>query len=192
VGDAVQGNAGSLPPDQIVSTPIASVLVYDGPWEAGNPLGQTDANGDFTATLTLGVHSIGVMMITTDDSMFASDGNVVTVTSTPGNLVIHVIPDTVALQIAYDTGVGNAIYVTGETSALGGWTTAYKAAYNTSSGQWQFTSHLPAGAQYKLLFAPWTDASSIPVSSAGVKWETGDNRVVPASYYSVLNLDPSF
>lgn len=192
VGDAVQGSAGSVPPDQIVSTPIAGVLVYDGPWEAGNPLGETDANGDLTATLTLGVHPIGVMMITSDESMFSSDGNAVTVTTTPGALVIHVVPDTVDIQATYGAGVGSAIYVTGETSSLGNWATAYKAAYNASFGGWQYTSHMPAGAQFKLILAPWVDGSSIPVSSAGVQWESGDNQVVPASYLSVLNIDPSF
>jgi hypothetical protein len=192
VGDAVQGNAGSVPPDRIVSTPIAGVLVYDGLWEAGNPLGETDANGDFAATLSLGVHQIGVMMITTDESMFSSDGNAVTVTTTPGKLVIHVLADTVAMQATYGAGVGNAIYVTGETSSLGNWTTAYKATYNSAFGGWQFTSHLPAGAQFKLILAPWVDGSSIPVGSAGVQWESGENQVVPAEYFSVLNIAPSF
>jgi hypothetical protein len=192
VGDAVQGNAGSTPPDQIVSRPIADVLVYDGPWEAGNPLGETDANGDFTATLSLGVHSIGVMMITTDDSMFGSDGNTVTVTDAPGQLVIHVIPDTIDLQVSYAAGLGNAIYVTGETSSLGDWTTAYKATYNGAFGGWQFSRQVPAGAQYKLILAPWVDGSSIPVSSAGVVWQSGSNQVAPAVYFSVLDLSPSF
>ncbi|MGO8996989.1 MAG: DUF6209 family protein [Polyangiaceae bacterium] len=192
LGDAVQGNAGSVPPDQIVSSPIAGVLVYDGPWEAGNPLGETDANGDFTATLTLGVHQIGVMMITSDESMFGSDDNTVTVTDTPGTLVIHVIPDTLDLQVAYAAGVGNAIYVTGETSGLGSWTTAYKATYNSSFGGWQFTSQIPAGAQFKLILAPWVDGSSIPVSSAGVEWQSGNNQVAPAVHFSVLNVSPSF
>jgi hypothetical protein len=150
LGDAVQGNAGSLPPDQIVSTPIANVLVYDGPWEAGGPLGETDANGNFTATLTLGVHSIGVMQMTTDESMFSSDGNTVTVTNTPGHLVIHVVPDTVSIETAYDAGVGNAIYVTGETNELGAWATASKLTYDTTLGSWQYEGHLHAGAQYKL------------------------------------------
>lgn len=192
LGDAVQGNEGSLPPDQIVSTPIANVLVYDGLWEAGNPLGETDANGNFTGTLTLGVHSIGVMEMTTDESMFSSDGNTVTVTTTPGHLVIHVVPDTVSIQAAYDAGVGNAIYITGETSELGAWATAYKLTYNTSLGYWQYGAHLHAGAQYKLVFAPWTDASTLPLSAPGVRWESGANRVVPSSVYSVLDLAPSF
>ena len=192
LGDAVQGSAGSVPPDQIVSTPIAGVLVYDGPWEAGNPLGQTDANGDFTATLSLGVHSIGVMMMTTDESMFSSDGNEVTVTSTPTTLVVHVVPDVLSLETSYGAGFGNAIYVTGETGSLGNWQTAYKAAYNSSTGSWQYTGSVPAGAQFKLVLAPWVAGSSIAVSSAQVAWETGPNHVAPASYYSVLNLSPSF
>jgi len=192
LGDAVEGNAGSLPPDRIVSSPLANVLVYDGPWEAGNPLGETDATGEFTATLSLGVHQIGVMEITTDDSMFSSDGNTVTVTTTPTTLVIHVIPDTVSLETAYDAGYGNAIYVTGESASLGNWSTAYKAGYNTSIGQWQFTTHMPAGAQYKLILAPWVDAPNIPLSSAGVKWQSGSNLVAPSSTYSVLDLGPSF
>jgi hypothetical protein len=192
VGDAVQGSAGSVPPDRILSTPIAGVLVYDGPWEAGNPLGQTDANGDFTATLSLGGHSIGVMMMTTDQSMFSSDGNNVTVTDNPTTLVVHVVPDTLSLETTYDAGFGSAIYVTGETTSLGNWQTAYKTTYNPSTASWQYTSAVPAGAQFKLLRAPWVDASSIPVSSAQVAWEVGANDVAPASYYSVLNLSPSF
>jgi hypothetical protein len=192
LGDAVQGSAGSVPPDQIVSTPIAGVLVYDGPWEAGNPLGQTDANGDFTATLTLGVHSIGVMMMTTDESMFSSDGNQVKVTTTPTTLVVHVVPDVLSLETSYDAGFGNAIYVTGETSALGNWQTAYKTSYNPSIGSWQYTSSVLAGAQFKLVLGPWVDGSSIDLGSTHVAWETGPNHVAPASYYSVLNLSPSF
>jgi hypothetical protein len=192
IGDAVQGSAGSVPPDGIVSTPIAGVLVYDGPWEAGNPLGQTDANGDFQATLSLGVHSIGVMMMTTDQSMFSSDGNTVTVTSTPTTLVVHVVPDTLSLETSYGAGFGNAIYVTGETSALGNWQTAYKATYNPSTGGWQYTGAVPAGAQFKLVLAPWVNGSSIAVASPHVAWEAGPNHVAPASYYSVLNLSPSF
>jgi hypothetical protein len=192
LGDSVVGSAGNVPPDKILRTPIAGVLVYDGPWEAGNPLGQTDANGEFTATLTVGDHSIGVMMMTTDESMFSSDGNEVTVTSTPSTLVVHVVPDTLSLETSYGAGFGNAIYVTGETSSLGNWQTAYKATYNPSTANWQYTGQVPAGAQYKLLLAPWVNGSSIAVGSTQVSWETGPNRVAPASYYSVLNLSPSF
>ncbi len=192
LGDAVQGSAGSVPPDQIVSTPLAGVLVYDGLWEAGNPLGQTDANGDFAATLSLGVHSIGVMMMTTDESMFSSDGNVVTVTRNPTTLVVHVVPDVLSLETSYAAGFGNAIYVTGETSSLGNWQTAYKASYNPSIGSWQYTTSVPAGAQFKLVLAPWVDGSSIDLGSTHVAWEMGSNRVAPASYYSVLDLSPSF
>jgi hypothetical protein len=192
LGDAVQGSAGSVPPDRIVGTPIAGVLVYDGPWEAGNPLGQTDANGDFQATLSLGIHSIGVMMVTTGDSMFSSDGNTVTVTSSPTTLAVHVVPDTLSLETSYGAGWGDAIYVTGETSALGNWQTAYKATYNPSTGGWQYTSAVPAGAQFKVLLAPWVAESSIDVGTTHVAWEVGPNHVAPASYYSVLNLSPSF
>jgi hypothetical protein len=192
LGDAVQGSAGSVPPDQTVSTPIAGVLVYDGPWEAGNPLGQTDANGVFAATLTLGPHSIGVMMMTTDESMFSSDGNEVTVTSAPTNLVVHVVPDVLSLETSYDAGFGNAIYVTGETNALGNWKTAYKTSYNPSIGSWQYTASVLAGAQFKLVLAPWVDGTSIDLGSTHVSWESGPNHVAPASYYSVLNLSPSF
>ena len=175
-----------------MSSPLANVLVYDGPWEAGNPLGETDANGEFTATLSLGVHAIGVMEMTTDESMFSSDGNTVTVGTTPTTLVIHVIPDTLSLETHYDAGYGNAIYVTGESASLGNWSTAYKAGYSTSIGQWQLTTQVPAGAQYKLLLAPWVEGSTIPVSSAGARWQNGSNLVAPSSTFSVLNLDPSF
>jgi hypothetical protein len=192
VGDAVSGNAGSAPPDSIVSTPIAGVLVYDGPWQAGNPLGQTNASGEYIANLPLGAHQIGVMMMTTDDSMFSSDGNAVTVTTIPGKLVIHVIPDTVEIETSYDAGLGNAIYVTGETSTLGNWQTATKASYNSSSNSWTLTENIPAGAQFKLILAPWVAGSSIPVSTSGVQWESGSNQTVPAGPYSVLNINPSF
>ena len=191
VGDSVSGHVGSLPPDTIASTAIAGVLVYDGPWEAGNPLGQTNANGDFTATLPLGVHQIGAMMVTTGDSMFSSDGNAVTVTTTPSTLVIHVIPNTVEIETSYSAGFGNAIYVTGETSALGNWQTAYKASYNSSSWTLQ-QNDIPAGAQFKLILAPWVAGNSIPVSVAGVKWQSGPNQVVPTGPYSVLNVSASF
>lgn len=192
VGDAVQGSAGSVPPDVIVSTPIAGALVYDGPWEAGPPLGPTDANGDYTATLSIGVHSIGVMMVTTGDSMFSSDGNAVTVTSRPSTLVVHVVPDTLSIETSYGAGWGNAIYVTGETASLGNWQTAYKATYDPSTSMWRYTGAVPAGAQLKLLLAPWVDAGSIPVGSSHVSWEVGPNHVAPRSYYSVLDLSPSF
>lgn len=192
LGDAIQGNAGSTPPDKIVSSPLANVLVYDGPWEAGSPLGETDASGTFTATLSLGVHQVGIMEITTDESMFSSDGNAVTVTTTPTTLVIHVVPDVLSLEASYDAGYGNALYVTGESASLGNWGTAYKAGYNASVGQWQFSTHVPAGAQYKLILAPWVDGPTIPVSSAGVQWQSGSNLVAPSSVFTVLNLTPSF
>jgi hypothetical protein len=191
VGDAVKGNAGTLPPDTIASTPISGVLVYDGPWQGNDILGQTNASGDLTATLSLGAHQIGVMMMTTDDSMFSSNGNAVTVTRTPGTLVIHVIPNTVEIETSYNAGFGNAIYVTGETTALGNWQTAYKTSY--SLGNWTYqASNIPAGAQYKLILAPWVAGSTIPVTSAGVQWESGSNQTVPAAPYSVVNLTPSF
>jgi hypothetical protein len=192
LGDAVSGNAGNVPPDSIVSTPIAGALVYDGPWEAGNPLGQTNASGDFTATLSLGTHQIGVMMMTTDESMFASDGNAVTITQTPGKLVVHVFPNTVEIQTSYDAGLGNAIYVTGETSTLGNWQTATKATYNGASNSWILRENIPQGAQFKLILAPWVTGSSIPVSASGVQWDNGDNDTVPAGTYSIVNISPSF
>jgi len=46
LSDAVDGNAGSVPPDTLASTPTEGALIYDGPWEAGNPLGQTLVLGD--------------------------------------------------------------------------------------------------------------------------------------------------
>jgi hypothetical protein len=193
LGDSVSGNAGSLPPDTLVSNPLANVLVYDGLWEAGNPLGETDANGKFTATLPFGVHSIGIMEMTSDDSMFASDGNVVTVTTSPTTLVIHVTPNTVDIQVSYAAGYGNAIYVTGETSVLGDWHTAYKASYNPSTNMWLGPlNNIPAGAQFKLLLAPWVDGDSISVTAPSVQWQSGPNQVAPNGPFSVLDLTPSF
>jgi hypothetical protein len=192
LGDAVQGSAGSVPPDQITSAPLGGVQVWDGPSGGGTLLGQTDANGDFTATLPLGVHAIGVSMVTSDDSMFSSDGNAVIVATAPATLAIHVIPDTIALETTYDAGEGSAIYLTGETSALGNWTTAYKFSYDPGYGGWQLTTHIPAGAQFKLLLGPWVDGSTVPTDSAGLRWETGANHVTPASSFSALDLGPSF
>jgi hypothetical protein len=193
LGDSVSGNAGSIPPDTIVSSPLADVLVYNGLWEAGHPLGETDANGEFMATLALGVHQIGVMEMTTDESLFASDGNVVTVTTTPTMLVIHVVPNTVEIQTSYDVGYGNAIYVTGETSVLGNWQNAYKASYNPGSNTWTApNNNIPAGAQFKLILAPWVDGDSIPVTMAGVQWQSGSNQTAPKGPFSMLDLTPSF
>ncbi len=195
VADAVVGNAGSVPPDTLSATPISGVSIYDGPWEAGGSIGTTDANGQFSATLPIGSHQIGVMMMTSSHSLLSSDGNAVDVTTTPGKLVIHVAPTTVQIATAYDAGMGNAIYVTGETSYLGNWTTAYKLTYQPYNNTWTFTKNLPLGAQFKLILAPWVDGDSISVSSADVKWASGNNDVVTPpyqNYMSVLTITPSF
>jgi len=195
VSDAVVGSAGSAPPDAIAATPLAGVSVYDGPWEAGGPLGLTDSSGNFTATLSQGAHQLSVMMMTSSHSMLASEGNAFTVTRTPGTLVIHVAPTEVQIVTSYDAGMGNALYVTGETSYLGGWTTAYKLTYEASNATWVFQKNLPLGAQFKLILAPWVSGDSIAVASPGVKWAAGNNDVVtpPYQYFeSILTLSPSF
>ena len=192
VGDAVSGNAGAIPPDTLVSTPIAGVSVYDGTWQKGTLLGKTDAKGQLAVDLPLGKHEIGVKMKTGADSSFSSSGNAVKVTKKGEKLVIHVAPSTVDIETPYDAGQGNAIYVTGETTELGSWETAYKATYDTTTSSWDFKANLQVGAQYKLILAPWVSGSSIEVSSAGVQWQDGNNETVPSGAYSVVTLNPTF
>jgi len=103
-----------------------------------------------------------------------------------------VFPNTVEIQTSYDAGLGNAIYVTGETSTLGNWQTATKATYNGASNSWILRENIPQGAQFKLILAPWVTGSSIPVSASGVQWDNGDNDTVPAGTYSIVNISPSF
>ncbi len=135
------------------------------------------------------------MMMTSSHSLLQSNGNSVTVTNTPSTLVIHVAPVTAEIVTPYDAGWGNAIYVTGETSYLGNWQTAYKATYSSYDNSWDYQQNLPLGAQFKLIVAPWVAGDSIPVSSPGVRWEQGNNQVVtpPYEYYeSLITLYPSF
>jgi hypothetical protein len=178
----------------LVSTPIAGASVYDGDWHAVQALGLTDANGDFTASLTRGAHQMSVMMMTSSHSMFDSVGNAVKVTATPTTLVIHVAPTQVHITTRYDAGYGNALYVTGETDYLGNWQVAYKLGYDTYQG-WSYQRDLPLGAQFKLILAPWVDSGSIAVGSAGVRWEQGDNHVITPPYQDYetrLDLSPTF
>jgi hypothetical protein len=83
--------------------------------------------------------------------------------------------------------------VTGETSVLGNWQTAYKAAYNPGTNTWTGPqNNIPAGAQFKLILAPWVDGASIPVTTAGVQWQRGPNQTAPTGPFSLLELTPSF
>jgi len=178
----------------VVSTPLRGALIYDGLWEAGSPLGQTDPSGLFAAALPVGAHDIGVMMMTSSHSMLSSDGNAVTVSGTPAAIDVHVAPTTVSLTASYDAGYGNALYITGETSYLGSWQTAYRLT-STGASTWTFQKNLPLGAQFKLILAPWGASPAIATSAAGVKWEQGSNQVVPApvNYFeSVVSLTPAF
>ena len=195
LSDAVVGNAGDLPPDTLSSTPTASALVYDGAWEAGNPLGQTDATGHFTATLARGPHQLSVMKMTSSHSILSSDLLPVTVGVTPASLVVHVAPTAVQILVPYDAGYGNALYITGETGYLGAWTTATKLTVDTTNGTWVFQKNLQLGAQFKLLLAPWVSGTTIPVASPGVRWAAGNNDVVtpPYQYFeTVLTINPTF
>jgi hypothetical protein len=187
LGDSVVNHA-------ITSTPIANVSVYDGDWQAGNSIGATDGSGQYTAVLPYGQHSIGVMKMTSSHSVLESNGNLVTVSSTPASLDIHVAPTEVQITANYDTGYGNALYITGETSYLGNWQTAYKLS-NTAAATWFFQRNLPIGAEYKLILAPWVSGSSISTSAPGVQWMAGNNQVIPApvNYYaSQVSVYPSF
>jgi hypothetical protein len=178
----------------IVSTPIAGVSIYDGDWHAVQAMGTTDAGGNYVATLSEGAHQIAVMMMTSSHSLLQSVGNPVTVTSTPTTLVIHVAPTTVDIMTRYDAGYGNALYITGETDYLGDWKVAYKLAYDDYRG-WDSMQNLPLGAQFKLILAPWVDGTSIPTSAPGVRWEEGDNHVIPPpfqNYASVIDVSPTF
>jgi hypothetical protein len=188
LGDAVAQGA-------IQSTPISDVSLYDGDWHAVAPLGQTDANGVYVATLSQGAHQISAMKMTSSHSLLQSVGNAVTVTESPSQLDIHVAPTQVRIETPYAAGFGNAIYITGETAYLGQWKTAYKLTYQQYNATWGFLQNLPIGAQFKLILAPWTDAASIPVTAPGVRWESGGNRTItpPAnSYESYLSISPSF
>jgi hypothetical protein len=196
VGDAVNGNAGAVPPDSIETTPIAKVDVYDGTYEAGTLLGETSAAGSLTVKLPLGSHEIGVVQRTAGHALvFGSNGHSVNVTTASKTLVVHVAPTRVEIVTPYGVGYGNAIYVTGETGYLGNWNTAFKATYDTSAGTWTFHKNLPMGAQFKLIEAPWVSGKSISVTSAGVQWDQNGNGTLtpPATGdESVVTVNPTF
>ena len=187
LGDKVVNHA-------IVSTPISGVSIYDGDWQAGNSIGATDASGAYTAFLSLGQHSIGAMMMTSSHSLLASNGNLVTVSSTPATMDIHVAPTEAQITANYNTGYGNALYITGETSYLGNWQTAYKLT-SYSAATWLFQRNLPIGAEFKVILAPWVAGDTISTSAAGVKWMKGNNQVItaPYNYYaSLITVNPTF
>jgi hypothetical protein len=195
VGDSVQGNAGEIPPDTIAGAPISGANVYDGPFEAGKLLCTTGSNGQCTATLSVGTHALDVFEETSDMSSIYSSGHSVTVGATPTSVAVHVAPNSVEIQANFNAGYGNALYITGETSYLGNWNTAYKAYFNSTLSAWTYSANLPIGAQYKFLLAPWVSGSSIAVTSAGVHWQQGANDVVTLSTPGpVVNNDvtPSF
>ena len=180
VDDAVSGSAGDVPPDLVVTTPVSGAGVYDGPFEAGHLLCTTGSDGTCAAALTHGAHAIDVMKETSDESAIYSSANPLDVTASPGALLVHVVANTVIVHVSYDAGYGNAIYVTGETSWLGNWKTAFKA--NPVGAEWTYQTTIPVGAQLKVIVAPWVAGNSIPVTAAGVRWEKGSNHVVTTTY----------
>jgi hypothetical protein len=176
---------------QMVSGPFSNVGVFLGDWQAGNMLGYTGDAGTVFFMVPGGDHTISTMVMTSSHSIASGS---MPLSAQAGSLLsteLHMAPITVSVAAHYDTGVGRALYITGDSDYLGNWKTASRMTWN--GGAWTYQRNLPIGLPFKIVLAPWSDDSTI--STAGVTWEKGPNRVVtpPNGYVSSeIAVHPSF
>lgn len=79
------------------------------------------------------------------------------------------------LEVKYDVGYGNALYITGDQPNLGLWKTAFRL-HNVNEDTWQqIDIKLKPGSYFKLLVAPYNKGERIQ-SDQG-KWEVGDAHI---------------
>lgn len=167
--------------------PVYGAGIFLGDWQAGYSLGTTGMDGSVTVSLEQGSHSLSMFKMTSSHSTMSSRGHEVTVsTDQTADLTIRTAPYVVSVSAFADAGFGNALYITGATDYLGGWSTAYKMHYDSSRGCWSFSKALPIGLPFKIVKAAWTDADQI--STAAVVWEQGADRVVPQPGYYQVNI----
>jgi len=177
----------------IVTSPYANANVYLGDWHAGNMLGSTGDDGKVSLMIPAGEQTLSAMLMTSSHSM-ASGSMALTVEA--GSFVstsLHIAPLTVVVTAHFDAGWNNALYVTGASDYLGNWKQASRMTYDPGRGVWVMQGNLPVGLPFKLVLAPWSDSATI--STSGVKWEKGPNRVVtpPQGYYQTeLDAYPTF
>jgi hypothetical protein len=75
---------------------------------------------------------------------------------------------------------GKALYITGSTSLLGDWKTAFKLTYQTWCSCWYINEKLLKGLDYKVVMANWVNESQISITN--VTWEfLAENRQVTIS-----------
>lgn len=183
---------------ELVADPLSGIDVYDDDGESGfygEELGETDENGQLETTIDAGQRSLVVRNQFTRYYDATDRGIEVDIEAdATTEFDYYFLPDPIRVVTDYQTEFGKALYLTGETEYLGNWQEATKLTYNDSVGQWVLQEQLPVGAEYKLVRADWTDQETI--STAGVDWEVGENRVLPdrsgSLPYAYEEVSPTF
>lgn len=177
------------------SYPISQCGIYNGYYGAGSNVGYTDNAGKATVTLPAGTINVSFFKMTSSHSALFEYRKVNVVAGKTVTNKINLCPTQVTIIAHYRTPYGKALYLTGQTSWLGNWSTATKMSYREINGdaQWVITKNLPIGAQYKIVMADWISGETR--STTGVTWMKGNNAVIAApstSYESVNNVWPQF
>lgn len=187
--DAVKGDQGSVTMnvnglylEDGVLSPV-SVNGWDVYLDGHVPFGGPGAdyrvtNGEVTVTLAAGSHTARFYRMTGSHSYvlsnefeFVAQPN----KHTSETFAFNANP-TRDFKVYSDVPSGKALYISGASSLLGNWKTAYKMDYQNWCHCWNTSKQLPAGLQYKVVMADWVDNQQI--STENVDWESGNNRNV--------------
>lgn len=137
-------------------------------------------NGEATVTLAAGPHSARFYKMTGSHSYVLSNEFKFVVRPdehTSETFVFNTNPSR-NFKAYSDVPSGKALYISGATSLLGNWKTAYKMDYMDWCNCWATSKPLPAGLDYKIGMADWVDNKQI--STENINWESGYNRNVMA------------
>jgi hypothetical protein len=160
----------------LVKTPLAHARICLDATEGGqycmNFGWSTDDNGASVVDLPAGNHRVAFGAALSSHWVIRSDFSPFTIANSQDlSEPIDVVPETTCINATASVPSGKALYVTGQSSYLGDWKTAYKLSHNGNA--WYFQGQIPSGLEFKLILT--ADGAST-ISTQGASWESGANH----------------
>lgn len=157
-------------------------VYLDGNSPFGGPIAdaRTDASGEVTLNLSSGEHSVRFYKMTGSSSYELSSEYQFIVRPNEQTTELFVIQSGHnQFKSFYNVPWGKSLFITGSTSLLGNWNTAFKLNYQSWCDCWYGDEKLVTGLDYKLIMADWVTENQISTSNAS--WELQQNRQVTVS-----------
>ncbi|NQY65362.1 MAG: hypothetical protein HRT38_16925 [Alteromonadaceae bacterium] len=135
-------------------------IYLDGNVPFGGPQADayTDLAGEASFMLAAGAHTVRFYKVTGSHTYELSSGYSFIVRPSEQTTEQFVIQSGEnKFKSYYDVTFGKALYVTGSTSLLGDWKTAFKLDYQTWCGCWHISEKLLKNLEYKIVMADWVN-----------------------------------